>query len=141
MSFDIGKNFSSNEEKEVEGVWEDFGDGAGLLIASSHNKKFQKLYRKVPAGIREQMNNGTLSDEIARGIMAGIFAKSILLGWRKMSDEGKQLVYSEETAKAQLVKYKRLANFVWERAEDQTRFQNEEIEEEVKNSKGSSSGS
>ena len=141
MSLDLGKNFSSNEEKEAEGVWEDFGDGAGLLIASSHNKKFQKLYRKVPAGIREQMNNGTLSDDIARSIMAGIFAKALLLGWRKISDEGKELTYSEEVAKEQLVKYKRLANFVWERAEDQTRFQNEEIEEEVKNSKSSSSGS
>ncbi len=141
MPLDFGKNFSSNEEKEVEGVWEDFGDGAGLLIASSHNKKFQKLFRKVPAGIREQMNNGTLSDDIARSIMAGIFAKSLLLGWRKISDGGKELAYSEEVAKEQLIKYKRLANFVWERAEDQSRFQDEETEQEIKNSKSSSSGS
>lgn len=141
MSLDFGKNFASDEAKEEEGVWEEFGEGAGLLIASSHNKKFQKLFRKVPAGIREQMNNGTLSDGIARGIMAGIFAKSILLDWKKISDEGKELSYSEETAKEYLIKYKRLANFVWERAEDQTRFMNEEVEEEAKNSKGSSSGS
>ena len=138
---DLGKVFSSNTEKEEEGVWEDFGDGAGLLIASSHNKKFQKMFRKIPAGIRTQMNNGSLHDDIARGLMAGIFAKTLLLNWRKISDGGKELTYSEETAKEQLLKHKRLADFVWERAEDQSRFRDEEIEEEIKNSKSSSSGS
>jgi hypothetical protein len=141
MSLDLGKTFSSSEEKKEGGVWEDFGDGAGLLIASSHNKRFQKMYREVPAGIRAQMNNGSLPDKIARGIMAGIFAKTLLLDWRKISDGGKELTYSEETAKAQLLKYENLANFVWERAEDQSRFRDEEIEEEIKNSKSSSSGS
>ena len=141
MVLDLGKIFSSNDEKEEEGVWEDFGDGAGLLIASSHNKRFQKMFRKIPNGIRAQMNNGSLHDDIARGLMAGIFAETLLLDWRKMSDEGKELIYSKEEAKKFLLKYKHFANFVWERAEDQSRFRDEEIEEEAKNSKSSSSGS
>jgi hypothetical protein len=141
MSLDLGKNFSTDDEKEEEGVWEDFGDGAGLLVASSSSERFMKLYRKVPTGIREQMNNGKLPDKIAREIMAGIFSKAILLGWKKLSDEGKEISYSEENAKQYLLKYKRFALFVWKLAEDDARYENEEIEEEVKNSKSSSSGS
>lgn len=141
MTLDLGKTFSSNKEKAEEGIWEDFGDGAGLLIASSHNKKFQKMFRKIPAGLRAQMNSGSLPDDISRGIMAGIFAETLLLGWKKLSDAGKELTYSKEVAKEFLLKYPLFANFVWEQAEDQSRFRDEEIEEEAKNSKSSSSGS
>lgn len=141
MSLDLGKNFSTDDEKEEEGVWEDFGEGSRMLIASSGSKRFQKLFRQVPAGVREQMNNGKLPDKIAREIMAGIFAKALLLNWEKISDDGKELTYSEENAKTYLLKYKRLATFVWERAEDHSRFEKEEAEREAKNSKSSSSGS
>jgi len=111
---DLGKSFDVDEELETKGVWHDLGDGAALLIAAENNKNFLDLYRKIPPGIRLQLDRGTLPDKVSKKITAELVSKTILLGWKGLSDEGKEIKYTQEKACEQLLKHRKFFTFVWE---------------------------
>lgn len=138
--FDLS-NFKIDKEKEIEGVWEDIGNGAKLLIARAGNKAFQKEYSKVPRGIRRMMENGTLDETENDDIICDVLSKTLLLDWKNILDEGKAFKYSQENAKTFLLKYPVFRETVWDMANDFKLFHDASIEDDAKNSTSASDGS
>lgn len=130
---DLGKTLDVDEDLEEKGVWHDLGDGAGLLIGSSTNKNFLELYRKLPSGIKLQLEKGTLPDKISREVTCNLVSKAVLLDWKGIGDKGKEIKYSQENAKEYLLKYKKFFVFVWTLAEDETKYLRQVHEELEKN--------
>lgn len=140
MSFELNQ-FKVDPSLERDGVWTNLDENAKVLIARTGNSNFQKAYRKIPSGIRRMMENETLSDELASQTMAELMSKTILLDWDGISENGKELKYSVETAKVMLHKYPEFRSVIWDIANQFQIFHNATLEESAKNSKGASNGS
>lgn len=148
MPFDIRKQFHTDEKLEIEGVWEDLIEASegeseppGLLIARVGNKAYLREFQKIPIGLRRQLDNNTLPEGKGEQIINRLLAKTILLNWRHIRNDGVDIEYSYENAFKELSDEKDFREFVWAIASDQTRFREEELEEMEKNSESASPGS
>lgn len=147
MAFDLKTQFNTDERLEIEGVWEDLGeakdgeDPPGILVARVGNSAYLKEYQKVPRGIRNQLDNGTLPEDTSKQIVNKLLAKTILLNWRGIADDGKILEYTYENALFYLKRYKDFRDLVWNVGNELARFREVELEEEAKNSESASPGS
>lgn len=142
MAFDLKKQFETDEQLEVEGVWEELDDdGAAILVARVGNKAYLKEYQKVPIGIRRQLDNNTLPEGMGETIINKMLARTILLDWKDLSDDGVKIAYNFDNALKMLSQYKDFREFVWAIANDLSRFREEELEEAGKNLESASTGS
>jgi hypothetical protein len=90
-------------DAEKEGVWEEIGDGAALLIASTKTKAYAKAWMKAFEPYLELSRSGKLDDSLAQKIADELIADLVLKGWRGIADiDGNPLAYSRETALALL---------------------------------------
>lgn len=134
------EKFAVDKKKEVEGVWEDLGDGAGLLIARMGNKRFAEGYAAIPRGTRRMIESDKLSDDAVDDIICKLLAETILLDWKGVEEGGKEVPYSKETAADFLKRYPDFRQMVWTISEEQNRFHQDSIEDDAKNSKSVSGG-
>ena len=142
MVFDLKKDFGTDPKKELEGEWVDLdSEGSRLLIARVGNPNFKKAYSKIPRAIQRRLDEEPDGTDTTRPYLVGVIVKTILLGWEGIADEGEEIMYTEETAKKQLLKYPDFLTFVIELGNERKRYVLDELEEDVKNSKGVSSKS
>ena len=134
MTFDLKKEYDIDLKKELEGVWEPLGGGGEVLVAAWNNPNFDKALADQPRQIRRRMDRGKLSDEEDREIMVVVVADTILLGWKGISDAGKEVKYSRKTAIERLASYPRFFRDVVAIASDESRYLREDEDEQVKNS-------
>lgn len=74
--------FKTDEKKEAEGVWLDYGSCRILIgYAGSTNKKFVSYSEKTFKPLRRAIELGTLDNERSTKIMADVFATTIIRDW------------------------------------------------------------
>ncbi len=134
MTFDLKKEYDIDTKKELEGVWEPLGGDAEVLVAAWNNPKFDKALAEQPRQIRRRMDRGKLSDEEDRKIMVVVVADTILLGWKHLIDDGKDIKYSNKAAIEMLGNYPRFYRDVVAIANDESRYLREDEDGQVKNS-------
>ena len=139
MAFDISEELGSNETVEIEGVWVPLGGDGKVKVARLGNSKTQEAYRKIPRPIRRQLDEGILSNKQTINFLVKFINDHILKGWEGLSDKGKPISYSSETAGQMLRTHRRFRDKIWELSADEALF-NVELEEDVKNSPARSSG-
>ena len=127
---DISKEYATDEKKELEGVWEDIGDGGRILIARTNNPKYEKLFTKLIKPHRGRLRRGNLSDELSKEITVKLLADTILLDWEGIEEDGESLQYSKPEAERLLKDYKDFRNMVSEMAGEIDLFRQEEEEED-----------
>ena len=131
---DIKKIFGVNQNLEIDGVWQVIGDGIMVKVARMGNPEYQKEFQKVSKPHRRALKRGTLSDEVAEKMLISVMAKTILLGWKGVEEDGVEVPFSHENAKRILTEYKDLRDYVSDIANDIDMFQRENDEEAEKNS-------
>lgn len=141
MTLDLKSNYSTNKAKELEGVWEDLGGDARILVARIGNPKFKAEYRKLPRAMRNRIESGRLTGDDIDEKISTILAKTILLDWENLTDGGEDIEYSVENATKMMFEYPNFRDEVWDFANDTQRFHDEELEEDLGNSSASSDGS
>lgn len=130
---DIFKSFATDTAKEQDGVWEDLGGGARILVARSNNRKYIKLMEaKLKAHKHTLDAGGEAAEKVAEEAIVDSMAKAILLDWQELSWQGAPLEVSEENAK-KLLGVKDFRAMVMRLADDRERFLAAEEEEAVKN--------
>ena len=139
MTFDLQKEFATDEKSELEGIWEDVGEGAKVLVARVGNKEYTERFRRLGKGLQRQLDRGTLPEDKQSAILISILAETILLDWSGFSDEGKSLPYSKENAKLMLKKYPDFRQFVWDIANDAENYRVKNREDDLGNSSAPSS--
>jgi len=102
---DLKKAFATDKKLELEGVWHDLGEGAGVLIARIGNRRYQNALNKTLADNRTMIKTGLMSEEAAEKDLCEIIADTILLDWKNIDDDGQPLPYTKENAVAMLIKY------------------------------------
>ena len=139
MTFDLQKEFATDEKSELEGIWEDVGEGAKVLVARVGNKEYTERFRHIGKGLQRQLDRGTLPEDKQAAILISIIADTILLDWSGFADEGKLLSYSKENAKLMLKKYPDFRQFVWDIANDAENYRVKNREDDLGNSSAPSS--
>jgi len=86
MGLNLTKEFKTDKESEVNGIWEDFGDGCEIKIARIGNPNFRKVSTEVRKPYKKQINRGTLSEEKTTNLLIKILAKTIILDWKGLTE-------------------------------------------------------
>ena len=134
MSLDLNKHFKTDEKKELDGVWEDMGEGAEVLVARVGNDHYREAYRNIPKGVRRMIERGTLVDEKVDELICDLIASTVLLDWKAFDyPKGKPIKYSFDNAKKVLLELPELRELIWEIANDFKRFHDEGTEADTKN--------
>ena len=133
MSFDIKKEFLTDEKKEIEGVWESIGEGCNIKVARANNPNYNKWFTRLTKPVRRQLRNETLPEKKSEQILIKLMAKTILLDWEGMYEGGVELEYSEENAIRLLTEYKDFRQQVDDLSKSIELFRAEEDEEAEKN--------
>ncbi len=139
MTFDLQKEFATDEKSELEGIWEDVGEGAKVLVARVGNKEYTERFRRIGKGLQRQLDRGTLPEDKQAAILISIIADTILLDWSGFADGGKPLSYSKDNARLMLKKYPDFRQFVWDIANDAENYRVKNREDDLGNSSAPSS--
>ncbi len=134
---DLKKIFATDKKKEQEGAWVDFGEGIRIKIARIGNPRYQEEFQRVSGPYKRQMRRGTMRDEVAEKLLTKVMAKTIVLDWEGLEEDGKAVKYSAEKAERILTDYPDLRDEIADLAKDIASFRAEEDEETEKNSKTS----
>lgn len=82
MSRDLFKSFATDKTVERDGILLNYGNVRFRIArAGGANRQFNKVFQHDTKPYERQMKNNTLSDKDSDELMAGIYAKSIVLGW------------------------------------------------------------
>lgn len=85
------KTFETDVDLEREGIIVNFGSVKfSLARAGGRNKAFKELFTAKAERHRVELDNKTLSDDVADKLMAESYAEAVILGWwtRKEDENG-----------------------------------------------------
>ncbi len=137
---DIKKLFGVDKKKEVDGVWEDITEDVRVKIARMGNPNYQKEIARLMKPHRRAVRRGTVDDSVIEKCVTQAMARTVLLDWEGIEEDGKKVLYSFDEARRLLTEYKEFRDQVSEIASELETFQDNEDEETVKNLKMSSAG-
>lgn len=128
--------FKADENLEKEGIELDYGDAGLFLIARAggSNKDFARMMEKVFRPYRRQMDAGTMDEKVADKLLAEVFAKTVILDWKGVTDKnGKNLPFNEANATKLLTDLPDLFVDLREQAMKVANFRALEVEADLKN--------
>ena len=129
------KDFKTDKDKEKNGVWEDLGDGCSVLVARYGNQAMVNAYRKYPRVLRQRLESGQVDDDKSSTIMAKVMADTILLDWKGLKEDGKEVAYSKEECVRVLIEYPDVRTMIFEIANEAQLYHDESVDKTIKNSK------
>lgn len=130
---DLKKQYGTDKALEENGVWQDIGDGASVLVARMGNSRNVLELKRLTAPHKRQIQLGKLDDEIWKKINIEAIADSILLDWKGVEINGKELPYSKPNAIQVLTDYADFRDVISTLANDMANYQNQEKEAAIKN--------
>jgi hypothetical protein len=115
-------------KKEAAGVWIEIDDETSLLVARWENPKHRDLQAQQMAKAR--LSSGLINAGQAEQILNHQIAETILIGWKGMKENGKELEYSPEEAVRILSDpvWRPFRDMVMRFATDERRYREEVIE-------------
>lgn len=137
VTMDLKKEFATNKQAEVDGIWEDMGGGCKVLIARIGNENYSKTFRKISKPYQNAIRRGTLGNEKAEELLIQAMADSIVLDWQGLEEDGKVVKYSKEECVRVLKEYKDFRDHINDLAGSIALFKLQADEESEKNSKKS----
>lgn len=138
---DVKQLFGTNKKKEEDGVWVKAGDGAEFLIARANNPTAVKLSIDLMRPYRHLQRLNKVPKDVQEEVGLEVLSRAILLNWRGIKEDGKDVPFTPEEAKRMFKAYPDFADFVAGYAQEHTVFQDENEKERQGNSSSVSAGS
>ena len=130
---DLRKAFATDTEAEIKGVPFEYGDSTFILARKfnpTHRKLFSKLWK---ANRRVVEGEGDAAEKRADEIMCEVMSKTILLGWKNVQVDGKDLPYSQQAAYDLLLEMRDFREVIDTASAELKRFKVHQDEEDEKN--------
>jgi hypothetical protein len=124
----------TDKELEESGVEVELGDGAFITVRRSNNKKFVKLLQSLRKPYERRIQRGTMDQKVLDDLTRKAVAKEVLIGWRGIKLDGKEVKYSPEKAEELLKQFEEFQEDVLFAANTRETFRAEVVEENEKNS-------
>lgn len=99
---DILSSYTTDEKLENEGKVFPLSKDSSLLVARSGNTKYVAMLRKQMQEAQLDLASGDEADQLAEAILIDVMAKTLLLGWKGLTEGGVEVAYSVEKAKEYL---------------------------------------
>lgn len=133
---DFTKAFTTNLQKEVEGVWVvlDPITGAAIKVARMFNTRYKQRVRQLNQQYAASLQiRGELPAETQEDILKIAVAESVLLDWKNFTENGQPLPpYTAEEGKKRL-EWRDFRNIVVDAASQIQHFQDEQEQALTKN--------
>ena len=129
------KDFKTDKGKEENGVWEDLGDGCSVLVARYGNPAMVSAYRRYPRVLRQRLESGQVDDDKSANIMAKVMADTILLDWKGLKEDGKEVLYSKEECVRVLIDYPDVRSMIFDISNETQLYHDESVGKTIKNLK------
>lgn len=129
------KSLKVNKKKQTEGVWVEHDLQTSFLVARMGNPRFKERFNALMAPHQRKFDAGKLSAEMSSQIMARAVSETILLDWKGLALDGKDVKYSKEKA-YEILSDPTAEEFlavIIEYAQDNENYRNEQLEETAKN--------
>lgn len=127
----------TDDQKSKNGVWVTVHAGFRMLIARINNPKYREYIRQRGRALQRQIRRGLLDNDEMEKLTKDAISLHVLLGWEGLEDEdGKQIPYSPQKARALFDSHEELYDMVLEYANDAETFKQEDDEKLQGNSSG-----
>jgi len=131
--FDLNTAFGVDETRVEEGVKMIFTDDSYLVVARMPNNRYEReLSSQVERHAAVLELKTPESEKLNKDILAEVIAKTVILDWKGITDGGKVIKYSAESARKMLIKYSDLKKAVVRFAEDINNYRSAEEKAAVK---------
>lgn len=121
-------------EKE-KGITIDYGAfKITVLRAGGSNTKYSGVLSAKLRPHQRAVQNGTISEELNRRLLAEVYAEAVIIGWTDLKDaDGNAIEFSRENCVKLLLDLPDLFNDIIRSADDIRNFRAQQVEEEAKN--------
>lgn len=141
----IFSQFSTNKEKEIEGVPVKYAPNADGTVPTFYvsrmgkaNKKYEQYLTKVTKPHARQLRMNTMDPATADALFLDVFVKTIIKGWENVQDaDGHPIPFTTESATALFKALPDLYDDLSEQAQSAALFRDEENEADAGNSQKS----
>lgn len=100
---DIFEAYATDEDAENNGRWFPLGKGGHVKVARTGNENYSKLFKKLVEAKEADLNEGgPAADALANEILLQVESQTVLVDWKGIGFQGKQVEYSPEMAKTML---------------------------------------
>ena len=126
---DLRKVYGTNKADESEGKWYMIDEEVGFILkrfGGSNATRVQKALNDVMKPYKTQVKRGKLSEELDRRLTVTAFVRSCLVDWKGLSEDGKEVKFSEQAAIDLLVDLPDLSADLLSFAQDMSNYQDEE---------------
>lgn len=137
---DLKKLFKTDENLETAGVWQDLGDSIRVKVARFNNTNHKRVMEGLMKPYQHMLRRGNLSEEIAEKILVQGMARTILLDWEGLEEDGKPIKYSMKNAERIMMEFKDFRDLVHNISQSMEIYKIQEDAETEKNSKPTSTG-
>lgn len=139
-------NYSYDKDLAENGRVVDLDESSSLTVCRWGNKRFMACYGELmkPHGFNNQQFGrfeNSVPQEEQTAILMEVVAKTILIGWTGMTDDGEEIEYSPESALRIFKKHEVFLIDVINLAKEDATFRIESMEEELEKPEPSSSTS
>lgn len=135
------EQFGTNKDLETEGRTITYGPEGSttspeftIARMGSRNRAYQAMFAKRTKPYQRQISNGTVDNSVLEKIMLEVFCKTVLKGWKNVTDRaGKPLEFSVENAVQLFNDLPDLYADLLNQAQSAETFRVEELDEVAKN--------
>lgn len=135
------RSYKTDPELEVAGKVVVIDETTSITVARFNNTKFRKMQDRLTEPYQKRAGREGISDEQADEILSECMSSHLLVGWKGLLLDGKEIEYSKENALQLLTDptlkdFKELVLFESQRIDN---FRAERLDADSKNSKKQSS--
>ena len=121
----------SNSDKQGKPKWITLdydGEKFRIVRADSSNDKYKAITEKRLRPYKRQIDKGKLNPKIALHLLAGIFADSVIIGWKGVKDEqGQELPFTRDGVIKQMLARSALFQDIQKQSRILENFSNEAV--------------
>ena len=98
MTSNISKMFGTDKNIEKNGITIDYGDfQITIARAGGSNQAHDRMLEKLTKPYRRAIQNETIDHNLSIDLMMQVYAKTVVLGWKNVTDEkGNDIPFSSE---------------------------------------------
>ena len=124
----------TDPDLEENGVEVQLSEDAYITVRRSNNQKFKDLLTSLRKPYEQRIQRGTMDQKVLDQLTRQAVAKEVLIGWRGIKLDGKEVKYSPAKAEELLKKYEDFQEDVLTAANTRETFRRQVQEENEKNS-------
>lgn len=132
---DLTKSYVETDPTlEKDGVEVELGEGAAIIVRPMRNEQFRKYLQELLKPYERKIQQKRMDVELQDKLTRKAVAKHVLIGWKGIEIDGKEVKYSTAKAEELMERFEDFQEDVLTAAMSRETFRAEIVEENEKNS-------